>query len=147
MPDADSTAVDAVLLLWTCLHLAQVPHVRTLTTRSLAALCWRHACDAPCPHPLATPPHPRCLPFSGRPAITMWSSGTGFAGVFGYAWVALLHLFGATCCMLLHCLCLSTMPHSLQSATPLCRCVAFRVAVRSKESARLPITMSIRATS
>ncbi|KAL4429218.1 hypothetical protein ABPG77_010197 [Micractinium sp. CCAP 211/92] len=31
--------------------------------------------------------------YSGRPAITMWSSGTGFAGVFGYAWVALLHLF------------------------------------------------------
>jgi hypothetical protein len=24
----------------------------------------------------------------------MWSSGTGFAGVFGYAWVALLHLLG-----------------------------------------------------
>ena len=31
---------------------------------------------------------------SGRPAITMWSSGTGFAGVFGYAWIALLHAFG-----------------------------------------------------
>ena len=24
----------------------------------------------------------------------MWSSGTGFAGVFGYAWVALLHMLG-----------------------------------------------------
>ncbi|KAL4854287.1 hypothetical protein ACK3TF_004978 [Chlorella vulgaris] len=32
--------------------------------------------------------------YSGRPAITMWSSGTGFAGVFGYAWIALLHLLG-----------------------------------------------------
>ena len=32
--------------------------------------------------------------YSGRAAITMWSSGTGFAGVFGYAWVALLHLAG-----------------------------------------------------
>ena len=33
--------------------------------------------------------------YSGRPAITLWSSGTGFAGVFGYAWVALLHMLGA----------------------------------------------------
>jgi len=32
--------------------------------------------------------------YSGRPAITLWSSGTGFAGVFGYAWVALLHMAG-----------------------------------------------------
>ncbi|PSC75581.1 battenin [Micractinium conductrix] len=32
--------------------------------------------------------------YSGRPAISMWSSGTGFAGVFGYAWVALLHMLG-----------------------------------------------------
>ncbi|PRW51162.1 Batten s disease Cln3 isoform A [Chlorella sorokiniana] len=29
--------------------------------------------------------------YRGRAAITMWSSGTGFAGVFGYAWVLLLH--------------------------------------------------------
>ncbi|GAB4818577.1 hypothetical protein N2152v2_005623 [Parachlorella kessleri] len=32
--------------------------------------------------------------YSGRPAITAWSSGTGFAGVFGYSWVALLHVLG-----------------------------------------------------
>lgn len=37
--------------------------------------------------------------YSGRPSITMWSSGTGFAGVFGYAWVALLHVLGEwRCC-------------------------------------------------
>jgi len=30
--------------------------------------------------------------FDSRVAITMWSSGTGFAGVFGYAWVATMHL-------------------------------------------------------
>lgn len=30
--------------------------------------------------------------FDSRQTITMWSSGTGFAGVFGYAWVAAIHL-------------------------------------------------------
>ena len=30
--------------------------------------------------------------YSGATSITSWSSGTGFAGVFGYAWVALLHI-------------------------------------------------------
>ena len=30
--------------------------------------------------------------FESRLAITMWSSGTGFAGVFGYMWVAVLHV-------------------------------------------------------
>lgn len=33
--------------------------------------------------------------YSGRPVITAWSSGTGFAGVFGYSWVGLLHVIGA----------------------------------------------------
>ena len=30
--------------------------------------------------------------YSGPVSITAWSSGTGFAGVFGYAWVAVLHV-------------------------------------------------------
>lgn len=32
--------------------------------------------------------------YRGRPVITAWSSGTGFAGVFGYTWVAVLHVLG-----------------------------------------------------
>ncbi|KAI8105442.1 hypothetical protein M9434_000028 [Picochlorum sp. BPE23] len=32
--------------------------------------------------------------FHSQTSITMWSSGTGFAGVFGYAWVAFLHVIG-----------------------------------------------------
>ena len=32
--------------------------------------------------------------YSGRQVITAWSSGTGFAGVFGYTWVAALHVLG-----------------------------------------------------
>lgn len=32
--------------------------------------------------------------FHSQTSITMWSSGTGFAGVFGYAWVAFLHVMG-----------------------------------------------------
>eukprot|EP00887_Chlorella_sp_A99_P001095 scaffold14.g1095.t1 len=43
-----------------------------------------------------------------RAAITMWSSGTGFAGVAGYAWVALLHVMAglsfATMLRLANCL-------------------------------------------
>lgn len=40
-----------------------------------------------------------CLALSSRfreetpRLITFWSSGTGFAGIFGYAWVALLHVY------------------------------------------------------
>ena len=30
--------------------------------------------------------------YNSQATITMWSSGTGFAGVFGYTWVALLHV-------------------------------------------------------
>ena len=30
--------------------------------------------------------------YHSQSTITMWSSGTGFAGVFGYTWVAMLHL-------------------------------------------------------
>jgi len=32
--------------------------------------------------------------YNSKASITMWSSGTGFAGVFGYAWVAFFHLLG-----------------------------------------------------
>lgn len=31
--------------------------------------------------------------YGGRPALTAWSSGTGFAGIAGYMWVAVLHLW------------------------------------------------------
>ena len=38
---------------------------------------------------------PNCLAmcsfYNSRETLTMWSSGTGFAGVFGYAWVAVGH--------------------------------------------------------
>lgn len=30
--------------------------------------------------------------YNSQAAITMWSSGTGFAGVFGYSWVMILHV-------------------------------------------------------
>ena len=59
--------------------------------------CTRVTAREPAPETAAAAPRrPRTPPTacSGRPAITMWSSGTGFAGVFGYAWVALLHLAG-----------------------------------------------------
>lgn len=32
-----------------------------------------------------------CAFYNSRETLTMWSSGTGFAGVFGYAWVAVGH--------------------------------------------------------
>ncbi len=32
--------------------------------------------------------------YSSNATITMWSSGTGAAGIFGYLWVNLLHVFG-----------------------------------------------------
>ncbi|KAA6416471.1 MAG: golgi integral membrane protein [Trebouxia sp. A1-2] len=34
-----------------------------------------------------------CSLYDSRRALTLWSSGTGFAGVAGYTWVAVLHLW------------------------------------------------------
>ncbi|KAL3159139.1 hypothetical protein ABBQ32_011133 [Trebouxia sp. C0010 RCD-2024] len=34
-----------------------------------------------------------CSFYDSRRALTLWSSGTGFAGVAGYTWVAVLHLW------------------------------------------------------
>lgn len=64
------------------------------------------ACQLPCSMAI-------CL-CSGRPAITMWSSGTGFAGVAGYAWVAVLHIFGAGRCTGAAAVC--TLPHGAHAA-------------------------------
>eukprot|EP00614_Pseudopedinella_elastica_P018764 CAMPEP_0172650154 /NCGR_PEP_ID=MMETSP1068-20121228/242151_1 /TAXON_ID=35684 /ORGANISM="Pseudopedinella elastica, Strain CCMP716" /LENGTH=686 /DNA_ID=CAMNT_0013464517 /DNA_START=119 /DNA_END=2179 /DNA_ORIENTATION=+ len=49
-------------------------------------------------HPPVSPPAPPAPPGlqqhgPGAATLTAWSSGTGFAGVFGYAWVTLLHLW------------------------------------------------------
>jgi CLN3 protein len=36
-----------------------------------------------------------CAFYQPQRALTLWSSGTGFAGVAGYTWVAGLHTLGA----------------------------------------------------
>jgi battenin len=69
--------------------------------------------------------------YDGRVALTAWSSGTGFAGIFGYAWVvfftvglnssfatALYFALTLAGCFALNCFCLLTLPELDREKNP-----------------------------